>query len=141
MNREIFSSLLFLIATLSAGGCVGTAETSSSGGAGGGTTTSSLDCSVLPTLPYPTEPYSGVEVCAAGDWLYKDSTCGPYGGGCSNYGDGRCHKQCSTDADCADQPCRPICAKVGLYKGYDACLWEPSIHVCHSIDEFGCHGL
>jgi len=61
--------------------------------------------------------------CDDGYFLYDDPICGPWPPDagppmCGEAGDGRCHQECRTDADCTD-PCRPLCRRLGLFNGGD----------------------
>lgn len=78
--------------------------------------------------------------CAAGYFAYVDPVCGPTppdaGSMCGEGGDGLCHQECETDADCTD-PCRPLCRRLGLFDGGDFNC-NRVVTVCSAEDRNDC---
>ena len=80
-------------------------------------------------------PSSDAGSCRPNEFFYSDRSCGlvPDGGPpvCGETGDLRCHRRCSTAADCTD-PCAQYCTKQGLWAEGDYNC-NSSVKLCRAI--------
>jgi hypothetical protein len=92
----------------------------------------------------PADSYTDVAVdtadaspCVAGQYWYRDQVCGPVSGGadagdkgitmaCTEMGDGKCYRSCTSDADCLEAGWTH-CGELGLFAGNDVCTEKVKI--------------
>lgn len=100
-----------------------------------------LSCSPPGSTSCEDAPPLSEGPCGEGFFRYQDPLCGPVppdagAGSCTEAGDGLCHRECASDADCTD-PCRPYCRQLGLYNGGDFNC-NRVVTICRAEDRDDC---